>query len=56
MCQRSIGLRLVGLSGQEKKVMDRFRSGASKTGWAVRSKRSIYGVEVALKFGTVIGP
>ncbi len=30
-----------------KKVMDSFRSGVSRTGWAVRSKRCIYGVEVA---------
>ena len=50
------GLRLVGLFGQEKKVMDSFGSGVSRTGWAVRSKGSIYGVEVALEFGTIIGP
>ena len=39
-----------------KKVMDSFRGGVSRAGWAVRSKRSIYGVEVALEFGTIIGP
>ncbi len=39
-----------------KKVMDSFGVGVSRTGWAVRSKRSIYGVEVALEFGTIIGP
>ncbi len=40
----------------EKKVMDSFSGGDSRTGWAVRSKISIYGVEVALEFETVIGP
>ncbi len=35
--------------------MDSFRGWVSRTVWAVRSKRSIYGVEVALEFGTVIG-
>ena len=35
--------------------MDSFRGGVSRTGWADRSKRSIYEVEVALEFGTLIG-
>jgi len=29
-------------------VVDSFRGWVSRTGWAVRSKGSIYGVEVAL--------
>ncbi len=37
-------------------MVDSFRGWVSRTGWAVRSKGSIYGVEVALEFGTIIGP
>ena len=40
-----------------KKVMVNFRGGVTRTGLAVRSKRSIYRtMEVALEFGTIIGP
>ncbi len=36
-------------------MMDSFRGGVSRAGWAVGGKRGIDGVEVALEFGTVIG-
>ena len=34
-CQRSMGLRLVGLFGQEKRCWDSFRGRIVGAGWAV---------------------
>lgn len=49
------GIKVSWVIWTGKKVMDSFRGGISRAGWAVRGKRGIDGVEVALEFGTVIG-
>ena len=49
------GIEVCWIVWAGKEVLDCFRSGVSRAGWAVGGERGIDGVEVILEFGTIVG-